>query len=529
MPVETPTSNSAFVLGLDGVPWNLLEKWAAAGELPNFARLFEDGAAGPLQSTTPATTPLAWPSIATGVWPDKHGLYGFQKLRSSYSHEMNLSSDVRQPELWDVLSPAVVGNVPMTYPADDIDGTMVTGMMTPQMNDGFTHPPEFADAIAEHIPEYRIGLDWNEYRGKETEFVDELETLVQARRALMRQLMETDDWRLFFFVYTEPDRLQHLIWEESALLDHYRTLDSILGEVIEYVAERDANLFVLSDHGFGPVSKVISLNSVLEQEGYLNRKDDTGTRGTFSQLGLTKSRVSNALEGIGIDDAALAKHLPRSLVSLLASQIPGDHGLYDVDYTNTAAFVHAATNLYINDTNRFEQGAVAPSNVASLKSELKATFESLSDPETGERVLDVFDGDELFPTDPRSPDLVLEGKPGYKTRTTLTDDVFSTTESMAAYHESEGVFLGWGPDVDAGVRPTDASVVDVAPTILHAMGEPIPKNTDGRVLQEIYAPESVASTRSVATKDYATADDAATTDEDLGDVEDRLKGLGYME
>ena len=141
MSSERDPESRAFVLGVDGVPWYLIERWAEAGELPHFAELFETGSVGPLASTTPATTPLAWPSIATGVTPDKHGIYGFQKLSPEYTHQMYLSDDIEQPELWDVLSPALVGNVPMTYPANEIDGAMVTGMMTPDLEGRFTHPP----------------------------------------------------------------------------------------------------------------------------------------------------------------------------------------------------------------------------------------------------------------------------------------------------------------------------------------------------------------------------------------------------
>ncbi|NIR37171.1 MAG: phosphodiesterase, partial [Actinobacteria bacterium] len=55
----------AFVLGFDGVPWTLLTRFVEAGALPNVERVMAEGAAGPLESTTPPTTPLAWPSIAT--------------------------------------------------------------------------------------------------------------------------------------------------------------------------------------------------------------------------------------------------------------------------------------------------------------------------------------------------------------------------------------------------------------------------------------------------------------------------------
>lgn len=528
MSMETASPERAFILGLDGVPWDLIRRWTEEGQLPNFARLVEEGAAGPLSSTTPDATPLAWPTIATGVWPDKHGLYGFQHLEKGYTHRMNTSADVCHPELWDIVTPAVVGNVPMTYPASEIDGTLVSGMMTPKMGDGFTHPPELADEIAEDIPDYRIGLSWDEYRGRPDEFRRELSKLLDTRRTLMRRLMD-EDWRLFFFVYTAPDRLQHLIWDDDVLLDHYRELDDVLGEVMEYVDSRDAVLFVVSDHGFGPISRLVYLNSYLEQNGFLIRKGGKGTRGTLTRLGLTKGRIQTFLSRVGVNEKTVLGHLPQGILDSLASTVPGEHSLYDVDFEETTAFVHGEGSVYVNDTFRFDPGVVEPGDVPPLKSELRTLFEELTDPETGDQVLTVYDGDELFPTDPRSPDLVVKGRDEYEEATALTNRVFADSGSMVASHRPEGIFFAWGHSVKAGENLTDASVADVTPTVLHSLNEAVPTDADGRVLKEIFLSRSKPGRRAVSQRDYGESGSPDSVEADFEDVEDRLRGLGYME
>lgn len=523
----------AFVLGLDGVPWDRLRAWADAGELPNFAALIEEGAAGPLTSTKPANTALAWPSIATGVWPDKHGVYAFYKLGTNYHHRVNTSKDVSCPSLWEMLSPAVAVNVPMTYPAREINGTMVTGMMTPSKNERYTYPPDFAAEIERFVPDYEIGLDWNEYQGRKSSFTTALDSLVDRRSELMQVLMDQDDWRLFFFVYTAPDRLQHLIWDEEVLLQHYRKLDEILGEVWEYVAERESNLFVISDHGFGPISNYVHVNRVLANEGYLTPKSDSGTRSTLSKIGVTKERVLGTLGRLGLDTNALAKRLPQSLVNSLAAQIPGDNVRYDVEYSETKAFVHAQGTLYINDTERFEQGIVAPAEKEPLKTELESILTRVCDPDTNEAVFDVHDGDVLFPSDDTSPDLVIEPRDGYYIKPSLASETFADPGAHAADHRPEGIFLAQGPDIEPGSTPNDATVVDVAPTLLHSVGEGIPADTDGRVLEEIFSADSPTAQRPISTTDYARSERASTAErdeeEDFSDVEDRLRGLGYME
>ena len=528
---EDAPADRAFVLGLDGIPWYLIERWTESGDLPHFAELLERGACGPLQSTTPATTPLAWPSIATGVSPDKHGIYGFQKLSGEYTHRMYLSEDVRQPELWDILSPALVGNVPMTYPASEIDGTMVSGMMTPELDGRATHPPELAAEIETRVPNYRIGLDWSEYVGREAEFTAALSGLVDARCESMELLMERTDWRLFFFVYTAPDRLQHLLWNDEAILDHYKQLDDVLGRVMDYTADLDATLLVVSDHGFGPISTLVSVNRLLEREGYLARRRDTGARGLLSKLGVSRSAVMGALGRVGIDDETLVKYLPRDLLDSVATRMPGEHALYDVEYDGTRAFFHGPGTLFINDSRRFTRGQVDPAEVPQVKRDLTAMLSRVVDPATGERALAIYDGDDLFPTDDASPDLVVRGRGEYQTIQSITEEVFSDSSSKVASHRSEGILLARGPAIEAGATPEGANVVDVAPTLLHALGEPVPENGDGRVLTGLFDPGSEPANRPIERRAYTGEAATATggTDADFEGVEDRLRGLGYME
>src|SRR5699024_7924905 len=108
-------------------------------------------------------------------------------------------------------------------------------------------------------------------------------------------------------------------------------------------------LFVVSDHGFGPIEKNVHVNRVLADAGYLTPKLDTGTRSTLSRIGLTKEHVLGALDRFDIDVDELATRLPDALVYRLAAGIPGENVRYDVAYDETTAFVHAQGTLYVND------------------------------------------------------------------------------------------------------------------------------------------------------------------------------------
>jgi predicted AlkP superfamily phosphohydrolase/phosphomutase len=538
----------AFVLGLDGVPWSLVEKWMDEGALPTFEKLRREGAAGPFESTVPANTPVAWPSIATGCDPASHGLFEFTKLNTQYGQRPNTGADRNRPAIWDIVSPAVVGNVPMTFPAREFDGEMATGMMTPEDTSAFTHPPELEAAIDRRIPDYEIGLDWKEYFGRQEAFLDALDGLLSNRRELMRLLLDRTDWKLSFFVYTAPDRLQHLIWDEAVLKTHYEQLDDILAEVIERCEENDAVLFVVSDHGFGPVSRQVNVNEILRREGLIARKGQEGMRGLLSTAGFDKDDVLGALRRVGVDEETLVRYLPERLINSAATRIPGNHALYDADFSRTEAFLHGLGSVYVNDTARFASGTVAPSDVPAVKRRVTEILENVRDPETGDRPLIVVDPDRGTPGgeeagrdasaegDTLEPDLLVESIDGYTVNWQFTDEPFTVPEK-AADHRSEGIFFAHGPGVEPGSRPADASVVDLVPTLLHLLDRPVPSHADGSVLEEILAAGSPAAERPVRTADYdagepregVDGESQEEVDGDFDEVEDRLRGLGYME
>ena len=66
-----------IVLGFDGVDPDLAAEMMAAGELPNLAKLREQGTFDALESSLPPQSPTAWSSFTTGMHPGEHGVYDF--------------------------------------------------------------------------------------------------------------------------------------------------------------------------------------------------------------------------------------------------------------------------------------------------------------------------------------------------------------------------------------------------------------------------------------------------------------------
>src|SRR5918996_3494277 len=70
-------STRLAVIGLDGATFRALDPLVAQGVMPALGSLIDGGARMVLRSTVPTYTPPAWVSMATGVNPGRHGVFGF--------------------------------------------------------------------------------------------------------------------------------------------------------------------------------------------------------------------------------------------------------------------------------------------------------------------------------------------------------------------------------------------------------------------------------------------------------------------
>jgi arylsulfatase A-like enzyme len=101
----------------------------------------------------------------------------------------------------------------------------------------------------------------------------------------------------------------------------------------------------------------------------------------------------------------------------------------------------------------------------------------------------------------------------------------------SANHELEGVLFARGPHIRKGVELEPTDVIDIAPTVLYAMGLPVQGTMDGRALTELFDPDHVAATPVEIDQidEPADPEDGYDYSEDeIGSVQDELKSLGYL-
>jgi predicted AlkP superfamily phosphohydrolase/phosphomutase len=105
-------------------------------------------------------------------------------------------------------------------------------------------------------------------------------------------------------------------------------------------------------------------------------------------------------------------------------------------------------------------------------------------------------------------------------------------QDISGYHQIQGIIAMYGPHIKKGYRITNASVFDIAPTILYIYGFPVARDMPGRPLLEAFE-EDFVRTHPVTYIDsygasYPERTDSTTSSVDYK-IKNRLKALGYIE
>jgi len=134
------------ILGFDGLDASRIESLLQEGQLPNFARLRQQGTYRRLITTNPAQSPVAWAAFSTGQNPGKNGIYDFI-VRNPKNYKIDLATTkiggayaqktLKGQPFWKTLTqskiPAVILNCPVTFPPDALEGRMLSGMGVPDL------------------------------------------------------------------------------------------------------------------------------------------------------------------------------------------------------------------------------------------------------------------------------------------------------------------------------------------------------------------------------------------------------------
>jgi predicted AlkP superfamily phosphohydrolase/phosphomutase len=389
-------------------------------------------------------------------------------------------------------------------------------------------------------------------------FLDDLYRTTDTRLRVLDYLRATEDWDFCMLVLNGTDTVQHAMWKfmsashplhdpekrtkyGDAILRYFQHVDRALARIVASL-DGDTTLVLMSDHGFGPFHKFIHLNNWLRQQGWLQikRTAKATIKSSLFDLGFTPMRIYNLLMrlGLGVLKSKVVRGRGQGFLRKLFLSFD------DVDWQRTTAYALGNVGqIFLNVRGREPQGTVEPGEEFEVtRAEIMARLGELCDPQTGERVVEaVYRREEIYwgPRVEQAADIVFVPTRmeyfGFGEYEFGSNQIIEAMKrGISGTHRPNGMVFVWGKGVRTGAKLKDAHIVDLAPTMLQLMGEPVPQDMDGRVLTQVLLSEYGEAPRAeglASTGDLpplpTTAEDFLS-DEDEALIKERLRGLGYV-
>jgi predicted AlkP superfamily phosphohydrolase/phosphomutase len=455
-----------LILGLDGIDPFLIEEYSE--ELPNLSELMDRDSTGLLESVLPPVTRPAWGCSFTGKLPETLGRFDMKVLNKDfeYSFEHLPSEEIMNQGFWE-FTDARVGlmDVPSTA-VSKVNGWVLGGPFNVSEEDAY--PEDLSEELRENLGEFEWDLSGTGEEKRRKAFEQ-----FEMRKKTLNYFLESKDADVYFYVFRVTDTLMHHCSEEDQLIEAYRRADKYLGELMD----RDLDIMVVSDHGAVKADKSYSLNTWLIEKDFLEMEESSETDPSFLRRFALK--VGEKALNLGFKDQL--SWLNSKYEELFGEQFrtTGKIDLDSVSWGDTEAFSYTVATcryagVWIND-DRFPQGAVEYRQ--KKKEDLKKEIEAIDEVE------EVMLKEEAFQKDHRLfPDLVVKYSQHVKQDSAVRSEPVS--DIYTYMHRKEGLIGLHGGAFD-GV-PEGAELIDIAPTVLHYLGEDIPEEMDGKVL-DIFA------------------------------------------
>lgn len=450
-----------MILGLDCAdPTLMFDRFRA--HMPHVQRLMKQGCWGPLHSSLPPITVPAWMCMVSGRDPGELGLYGFRRrLPSSYELDLVNATDMQAPCLWDYASQAekrvAVLGVPLTYPPRSVNGIMVSGCLTPDIESDYVWPSSRKRELVERFGPYRIDVA-DERNGDPTKLYNAICEMTAQRFQMARYLWQTDQPDFLMMVDMGPDRFHHAFWHcfdpdhPAYVPDHphaswaenyYSLLDQWVGELIA-IADKHTAICIVSDHGARAMHGGFCINQWLIDHGLLVLKEPI--------------QSPCALEP--------------SLVDWTRTQVWAEGGYY--------------SRIFINLKDRESHGCVPHTRYADLCSRLTEQLTQLTTPQGKTLYNTIVSPETVYRSvQGHAPDLMaFFDDLRYRAIGSVGQHTWFVHENDRGFdacnHNWKGMFVMAGEGIPALGKQEDLQIYDVTRTVLDVMDIPAPQLLLGR-------------------------------------------------
>lgn len=513
-------AQQVLVIGLDVGDGKLIHDWSREGLLPVFSSLIEGGAWGSLNTTAETLHVSAWPSLYTGTFPGKHGVYyTFQPIPGHQNVRRFGPDQYGQLPVWQLLSNAgkrcIIFDAPYTHPQKDFHGIQIFEWGTWAW---YWHPmavpPKLLRQMTAQCGAYPVGFEANQVGLGGLDLVHLHERLIRAASAkakAVRWLMERSPWDLLWVVFGETHPAAHYFWSSAdadsahspveftgrLLLEVYQAIDRAVGEIIERIGD-NVTLYIISGDGAGPnhagwhllprVLERLGFTSVSRPSHYSDIAPAAKEPSKRDFLKIMRDAVPSGMR------QTLSHYLPTRWRDSLMSRWT----TANINWSRTRAFC-LPTDLEgcirLNVTGREPEGIVQPgAEYEAVCSELMASLAQLTNSRTGRpAVRQIVRIDEAFPGERRDylPDLIVlwceEAEIRAVHSPTLGLVEAPSPDRRPGTHHPPGFVIAHGASVQTGYTLTEGHIVDFAPTLLADFGLLRPPQMDGRVWSNLRA------------------------------------------
>ncbi|MBN1356359.1 alkaline phosphatase family protein [bacterium] len=498
-----------LIFGMDAASWRVMDPICEKGYLPTIRGLIDRGTKKDLETLTPTVSVMLWTTIATGMYPEKHGIKSWLVEGADTSGQLAITSDYRRVKAiwnWSGRYRYLFSNWWATWPAETIHGVMISNRAHFAYLNHTIHPPEYRSVLERIQPVEKSAL--------ETELTElnplgnriilsgfTYEQLKKDRFYLdtAAEILSGESFDITGLFVRGIDILEHEFLHQvipsdsppqddentkGIVLSYYRYLDLQLNRFIRLMGENTA-IVLVSDHGMDPVEILPPLIEGLNIDKLLNRINEETERTGQVVSGFRDSR-----------------RYPPGLTRTLSWN--GTDGTGAGDIRSKAARLCESLGKVTYDSHPL--------------------FETITLGEDPAEIIHLT----LCPEPSRNSGIIVNGK-----RSSLMEfvDLIIHPKSGQHWHAPPGIFLVSGPGIRHNTGTGTIRILDVAPTIAAILGIPLARDMDGIPQTDCFRPELLRSRPVQWIESRGLRDNRAVSQSDPQvdmTVKEELRNLGYI-
>lgn len=360
-----------FLLSFEGLNYDLLNQWIAAGHLKNFEKLKNEGYLSKIKCSRVPYESSGIMSVLSGQSDKVHDQYSYWKVRNKdYIPAIHKGEILKEHHFWNqdrfLLSRKAIINIFGTHPAYELNGFLISYAMENTLR--YSYPASLMKEL------YKKGISYTQdmaafyKKQSKQQFINEVLKVEKLRHAVVKELL-LKKLDLYVCNYTCIDRVCHFFMDEllnpnieltdKAVFIMYKYCDEILGKILSAAEDNAMEVILFSSVGFGHLNKFVEINQFLMQE-----------------------RLFKFVDG---------------------SRVP--------DWSKTIAFesVQGSHGININKKSFYDFGIVKENEYEMVMDEVIYKLKQMKNPYSCEKMFcNVYKGKDFYNNNPEAPDIVLE-------------------------------------------------------------------------------------------------------------------------